>query len=140
MSQKIIEHVQKITASYFGFTVEDMLRRLRDTNRVHARQMGMYILRKHYNLTTLEIKVHYNTDHTNVLHAVKQIENYVYIKDKRTCNDLGILMAKLKSLIDCETNIYVMLNLKSIDVAKFDNEKHLEKELLNFVKNYIPAY
>jgi hypothetical protein len=71
---------------------------------------------------------------------VKQIENYVYIKDKRTCNDLGILMAKLKSLVDCETNIYVMLNLKSIDVAKFDNEKHLEKELLNFVKNYIPAY
>ena len=140
MSRQIIEHVQKITASYFGFTVEDMLRRLRDTNRVHARQMGMYILRRHYNLTTLEIKVHYNTDHTNVLHAVKQIENYIYVKDKRTCNDLGILMAKLKSLIDCETNIYVMLNLKSIDVAKFDNEKHLEKELLNFVKNYIPAY
>jgi hypothetical protein len=140
MSQKVIEHVQKITAAYFGLTVDDMLRRLRDSNRVHARQMGMYILRKHYNLTTLEIKVPYNTDHTNVLHAVKQIENYVYIKDKRTCNDLGILMAKLKSLVDCETNIYVMLNLKSIDVAKFDNEKHLEKELLNFVKNYIPAY
>jgi hypothetical protein len=140
MSQKVIEHVQKITASYFGLTVEDMLRRLRDSNRVHARQMGMYILRKHYNMGLLEIKLAYNVDHTTVMHAVKQIENYVYIKDKRTCNDLGILMAKLKSLIDCETNIYVMLNLKSIDVAKFDNEKHLEKELLNFVKNYIPAY
>ena len=140
MSQQIANHVQKITAAYYGFTVEDMLRRKRDTNRVQARQMGMYILRKHYNLTTLEIKTPYNTDHSNVLHAVKQIENYIYVKDKKTCNDLGILMNKLKALIDCETNVYVMLTLKSIDVAKFDNESHLEKELINFVKKFTPAY
>ena len=140
MSKQIIEQVQKITSSHYGFTVDDMLRRKRDVARVQARQMGMYILRKHYNLTTLEIKIPYNTDHSNVLHAVKQIENYIYVKDKNTCNDLNILMDKLKALVDCESNIYVMLTIKSIDAAKFDNEKHLQKELLNFVKNYTPAY
>lgn len=141
MSQKVIAHVQNITAKHYNVKIDRMNSRSRLRDVLFARQIGFYILHKYYRVIYKDIADAYGgRHHSTVLHSVKVIENFISIKDPKTCNDLNEIFTKVKALTDCDTTVYICLSIKMIDIAKFGNEMNCEKELINFVRKYTPAY
>lgn len=68
--------VQKIIASYFDVTVNDLKSKRKTKNIVYPRQLAMYILRQITDLSTTEIGLEFGgRDHTTVMHACQKIED-----------------------------------------------------------------
>jgi hypothetical protein len=141
MSSKIIEHVQRVAARHFDIKTEDMMKRNRNKTYVFARHITAYILHRYYRITLKEISEAFNDrHHSTILHSVNLIEDYISIEDTKTCNDITAIFSKVKVLNECNVNVFICLNLKLHDVMKFGGEAECEKELINFVRNYTPAY
>lgn len=139
MSQKVITHVQNITANYYNIKIDKMNSKSRLRDVLFARQIGFYILHKYYRVIYKDIAAAYGgRHHSTILHSVRLIEGFISIKDPKTCNDLNEIFTKVNALTDCDTTVYICLPIKMIDIAKFGNESECEKELINFVRNYQP--
>ncbi|MDO4988765.1 MAG: chromosomal replication initiator protein DnaA [Synergistes sp.] len=70
--------IQQLTAETFGFSVEDLLSHRRTADLALARQVAMYIARKHTNEALVQIAYAFNKkDHTVVIYACKRIEEAI---------------------------------------------------------------
>ena len=78
-----IHHIQRLTASYFGISLSDLLSKKKIRGFSYPRQIAMYLTR---NLTGLSFKAigeaFGNKDHSTVLYAVRQIEKKRGINNK----------------------------------------------------------
>lgn len=76
-----VETIQQIVAENLGFTVEDLKSSKRTSELAFARQVAMYLSRKHTESSLQQIGLAFNKkDHTTVLHAQKKID--ALIKDQ----------------------------------------------------------
>jgi len=78
-----IEYIQKVVCDYFHLDIEKILTKSRKSEITQARQISMYFARKFtkHSLSTIGTRCG-NKDHSTVLHACKQVENY-YSTDKK---------------------------------------------------------
>lgn len=73
-----VETIQQIVAENLGFTVEDLKSNKRTSELAFARQVAMYLSRKHTESSLQQIGLAFNKkDHTTVLHAQKKITTLV---------------------------------------------------------------
>lgn len=73
-----LETIQQIVAEYFSFTVEDLKSSKRTSQLAMARQIAMFLCRRHTESSLQQIGFAFNKkDHTTVLHAQKKIEKLV---------------------------------------------------------------
>lgn len=86
-----IHYIQRLTASYFGISLTDLLSSKKRRNFSYPRQIAMYLSR---NLTGLSFKAigeaFGNKDHSTVLYAVRKIEKKRDI-DKNVLKDINRL-------------------------------------------------
>lgn len=76
-----VETIQQIVGENLGFTVEDLKSSKRTSELAFARQVAMYLSRKHTESSLQQIGLAFNKkDHTTVLHAQKKID--ALIKDQ----------------------------------------------------------
>ncbi len=76
-----VETIQQIVGENLGFTVEDLKSSKRTSELAFARQVAMYLSRKHTESSLQQIGMAFNKkDHTTVLHAQKKID--ALIKDQ----------------------------------------------------------
>lgn len=69
------ELVVSTVCKYYKVTHRDMDSTSRKANIVKARQMAMYLMQKHTNMSSTQIGMHIGRrDHTTVLHACKQVD------------------------------------------------------------------
>ena len=64
----------RVTASAYGFTVEDVLSPSRRQPLVLCRQISMYLCRELTDLSLPKIGEHFKRDHTTVLHSVEKVK------------------------------------------------------------------
>jgi len=77
-----IESIQKIVASFFQISLQDMLSSRRSRSLARPRQIAMYFSKKYTSKSLPEIGRKFsNRDHTTVIHAVKKI-NQLLEKDE----------------------------------------------------------
>ena len=70
-----IDLIQQIVAEECSFTVEDLRSSKRTSEIALARQIAMYVCRKHTESSLQQIGIAFNKkDHTTVIHAQKKIE------------------------------------------------------------------
>ncbi|MDY6880024.1 MAG: chromosomal replication initiator protein DnaA [Desulfatiglans sp.] len=88
-----IRHIQKLTASYFGISMTDLLSNKKRRNFSYPRQIAMYLSR---NLTDLSFKAigeaFGRKDHSTVLYAVRNIDKK-RDKDRRVLEDINQLQS-----------------------------------------------
>ena len=71
-----IDYIQKIVSDYFNITIELMNSKTRKREIVQARQLSMYLSKKHTKNSLSTIGLHCgNKDHATVLHACRTINN-----------------------------------------------------------------
>ena len=75
ISRNKIEQVQKIVATKYNLTLEDIKGKKRNANITMPRQIAMYICRNVLNEPLMKIGIEFGgTDHTTVMHSVNKIE------------------------------------------------------------------
>jgi chromosomal replication initiator protein len=80
----MIRKLNKYVAYSEGITVKDLVGKSRLTKVNRARQVCMYVLKKHTKLTLTEISAEYNRHHATTIHSFKVIENELtYDKELR---------------------------------------------------------
>ena len=71
----LINKLNKYVSYCSNISVDDLKSKKRVSHINRARQVCMYVLKKHTNLTLQEIGKEYCRDHSTVLHSVRTIEN-----------------------------------------------------------------
>jgi hypothetical protein len=78
------DFVKKIVCSYYDVDESLMNCKIRRREVVKCRQISMYLLKKHSNMSLTVLGGEFGKDHATVLHAVKTINNYLdWDKDLR---------------------------------------------------------
>lgn len=78
ISRNKIEQVQKIVATKYNLTLEDIKGKKRNANITMPRQIAMYICRNVLNEPLMKIGIEFGgKDHTTVMHSVNKIENEI---------------------------------------------------------------
>ena len=67
------ETIQSFIGNQFNISVEELKSRTRKRSVTFPRQMGMYLTRKHTDISLADIGSLYNRDHSTVLHAIRVI-------------------------------------------------------------------
>lgn len=76
------ERVIEVIAEFFNLTKEDILNEKRTKDVARARQIVMYFLRHHLNLSLKEIgKILGGRDHSTILHGIEKIENLLEVDE-----------------------------------------------------------
>ncbi len=71
-----VEDVLKLVGSHFTIKLQDLKGKSRTKPILTARQVGMYLIKKHLDKSLVEIgKIFGGKDHTTVLNAIRKIEN-----------------------------------------------------------------
>ncbi len=90
-----ISHVKECVCRYFNINEDDIDAPTRKAQIVYARQIIMYILRNHFDLSLKSIGAGMgNRDHATVLHGIDKITDALS-NDPMTKNDVEILLKKL---------------------------------------------
>lgn len=155
-TQKIMD----IVCVYFATSKESLVSRSRRKNIVAARQMAMYLMRKHARLRLVEIgRVFGGRDHTSVIHSINTIktEKEIYdnvakdcaylsdvIYDHITNNTLVSVKPKEEKKINaCNTKAPVFKTIACVMPAELIEEKftrpiaeYSNTGHLNLVKKY----
>ncbi len=69
-----VERVETLVTEALDLAAPALLSSQRNARLVFARQVSMYLMRKHIGLSLAAIGERYGRDHTTVLHAVRAIE------------------------------------------------------------------
>ena len=71
-----VDYIQKVVCDYFKVPVIEMFSQSRKRNIVQVRQVSMYFVKKHTDLSLAQIGIDCgNKDHATVLHACRTVEN-----------------------------------------------------------------
>lgn len=74
---KRIDNLIKRICESFNVSKKELMSKRRFRPFVDARNVGMYILHKHYNLSSTAVGKVFGKDHSTVLHACKSIEGFI---------------------------------------------------------------
>jgi chromosomal replication initiation ATPase DnaA len=74
---KRIDNLIKRICESFNVSKKELMSKRRFRPFVDARNVGMYILHKHYNLSSTAAGKVFGKDHSTVLHACKSIEGFI---------------------------------------------------------------
>ena len=82
--------IQRVVAEYFQLRLSDMTSSLRPANIAYARQIAMFLARKHTNLSLPAIAEDFHKQHTTVLYALKAIEkkSQTSVETRRDLNQI----------------------------------------------------
>jgi chromosomal replication initiator protein len=69
-----IEHIQREVARFYKIAVEDLRQDRRTKALAHARQVSMYLARKHTKASYPEIASKFGKDHSTVISSVRKVE------------------------------------------------------------------
>ncbi len=90
-----IADIQKTTADFYGLTVADLKSTRRERRIARPRQLAMYLAKQMTTLSLPDIALHFDRDHTTIMHAVKQID-YLLQTDNQLGQEAQTLIRKLK--------------------------------------------
>ena len=92
-----IDNIQKIVASFFHISLQDMLSPRRSRSLARPRQIAMYLSKKFTSKSLPDIGRKFsNRDHTTVIHAVKKIDQLIE-KDEGIKNNIIEIKKQLQS-------------------------------------------
>ena len=92
-----IDNIQKIVASFFHISLQDMLSPRRSRSLARPRQIAMYLSKKLTSKSLPDIGRKFsNRDHTTVIHAVKKIDQLIE-KDEGMKNNIIEIKKQLQS-------------------------------------------
>ena len=92
-----IDNIQKIVASFFHISLQDMLSPRRSRSLARPRQIAMYLSKKLTSKSLPDIGRKFsNRDHTTVIHAVKKIDQLIE-KDEGIKNNIIEIKKQLQS-------------------------------------------
>jgi chromosomal replication initiator protein len=90
-----IENIQKIVASFFQISLQEMLSPRRSRSLARPRQIAMYLSKKHTTKSLPDIGRKFsNRDHTTVIHAVRKIDQLIQ-RDETVKNNIIELKKQL---------------------------------------------
>lgn len=89
-----IGDVIKIVSDYFSIPISDILSRCRKQEFVTARHLVIYLAKTELSKTTISIAEYLKIDHTSVIHACSNVENW-----KETDESFYKAFIKIKSEI-----------------------------------------
>lgn len=97
LRKKKLDWVQKAVCEATGLEWEEIVRKGRQRERVQARMMVTYLLRKHSGMKLTTIGRLFNHHHTTVISSINVFQNLIDTKDagimedfKRVCKKLDI--------------------------------------------------
>ncbi len=93
--QITITDILEVTADYYGLKISDLKSVRRERRIARPRQMAMYLSKLLTSLSLPDIGLHFERDHTTILHAIRTIEDLVS-KDEQLQDDLDRLRVHLK--------------------------------------------
>ena len=93
--QITIADILEVTADYYGLKISDLKSVRRERRIARPRQMAMYLSKLLTSLSLPDIGMHFERDHTTILHAIRTIEDLV-AKDEQLQDDLERLRVHLK--------------------------------------------
>lgn len=93
--QITIADILEVTADYYGLKISDLKSVRRERRIARPRQMAMYLSKLLTSLSLPDIGMHFERDHTTILHAIRTIEDLV-AKDEQLQDDLERLSVHLK--------------------------------------------
>lgn len=93
--QITIADILEVTADYYGLKISDLKSVRRERRIARPRQMAMYLSKLLTSLSLPDIGMHFERDHTTILHAIRTIEDLVS-KDEQLQDDLERLRVHLK--------------------------------------------
>ena len=89
IENKMSENIISVVASYFGITPEELQKKTRRANIVHARQICTFLIRKYTRISKLSLgRVYFNQDHSTVIHSLRLIEEEATHNIRGTRKDL----------------------------------------------------
>lgn len=93
-----IEDIQKIVAEYYKVRVQDLKAKSRTKPIVTARQVTMFLIKKHLDKSLVEIgRAFGGKDHTTVINAIKRIESQ-RLKDPDLSSDIEDLEVSIHNI------------------------------------------
>lgn len=93
--QLTVEDLQRMAAEHFGVRVTDLKSASRSKPLVTARQVAMYLIKKHLNKSLSDIgRAFGGKDHSTVINALRRIEDQ-RISNPELNNDIGTLEANI---------------------------------------------
>ena len=127
-SQELASFILKVIGIYYEVDEKYHTKRIQERKIVEARQMSMFMIRKHTDLTLKKIACLYNRDHSTVLHSIKKINDYKFY-DKNTrkeIKDIEYIIKYRASAIQENADWrkeYFFVDLNNIYTLSFDNGK-----------------
>lgn len=92
IENKMVENIISVVASYFGITPEELQKKTRRGNIVHARQICTFLIRKYTNVSKYALgRVYFGQDHSTVIHSIRLIEAEAPHNIRGTGRDLDYL-------------------------------------------------
>lgn len=91
------ETIMYLVCQEFDVTVEDILDKDRKIAKVAARQMYCYLCRELLNRKMQELAKDIHRDHTTVILAIRQVRNYLYIKDELVLGSYNRIMERIEN-------------------------------------------
>jgi chromosomal replication initiation ATPase DnaA len=92
------QFIKQQVMQVYDISWDEMLSPARQRNRVNARQVFFWLMRKYTRTTLHDIGQLLNRDHTTVLHGISNIENLLFVKDDVTVNSLNAILNNIKSV------------------------------------------
>ncbi len=71
--------IVELIANFYHRTTAELLGKRRHTGVTHPRHLAFYFIRRHTNLTTMEIGAMFNRDHTTVTNGVQRVNRFVQV-------------------------------------------------------------
>jgi len=88
--------IQRVVASYYKISLEDLQSKRRDRSVARPRQIAMYLTKVLTPLSLPDIALCFKRDHTTVIHAVRTIEGLLQ-QDKKLSTQITELTGQLKA-------------------------------------------
>ena len=90
-------NIKKSVAEFFGLKVSDLEGSKRTREIVYPRQVAIYLIRKHTNLSLPQIGKEFgDRDHTTIMHSCEKIENEL-INNESLKEKIGLIEKQFKS-------------------------------------------
>jgi hypothetical protein len=125
--------VKEIVCSYYGVDSDKLNYECRKRELVKCKQISMYLIYKHLNMSLSKIGQEFNKNHATVIYSVKTISNYLdWDKDlKNEIDELEkIVLLKSNAMIN---NYSIDQNFYFIDLNEFSSIKPNKKQSIILV-------
>jgi hypothetical protein len=127
---KMMDYIIHLTREYFAMPNNYYLNRDKRNPMVFARQMAMYLIRKHTKLPLLTIGNKFKMHHSTIIHGIRKIEDFLAV-DKKVNNQISTLERILKyqsddilKMIRDNQDLY-FIDLSNCSSVRISDEKYI---------------